>query len=83
MAQGLPERNLTARELFFDRILGNKCIWIDMIMLGLIGFFIYPMINLIVIATLDVASKKAIGTAARFIGLFGYIGRTIQAKGIG
>ena len=41
------------------------------------------MINLIVIAALDVVSKKAIGTAAGFIGLFGYIGRTVQAKGFG
>ena len=61
----------------------NGYLWLDMVMLGLIGFFIYPVINLIVIAALDVASKKAIGTAAGFIGLFGYIGRTVQAKGIG
>ena len=48
-----------------------------------IGFFIYPVINLIVIAALDIASKKAIGTAAGFIGLFGYIGRTVQAEAFG
>jgi OPA family glycerol-3-phosphate transporter-like MFS transporter len=41
------------------------------------------VINLIVIAALDIASKKAIGTAAGFIGLFGYVGRTVQAKGFG
>lgn len=58
-------------------------LWLDMMLLASIGFFIYPVINLIVIAALDVASKKAIGTAAGFIGLFGYIGRTVQAKGIG
>ena len=58
-------------------------LWLDMVMLTVIGFFIYPVINLIVIAALDVASKKAIGTAAGFIGLFGYIGRTVQAKGFG
>ena len=58
-------------------------LWIDMAMLAVIGLFIYPVINLIVIAALDVASKKAIGTAAGFIGLFGYIGRTVQAKGFG
>ncbi|MBI5093651.1 MAG: MFS transporter [Candidatus Hydrogenedentes bacterium] len=56
---------------------------IDMAMLGLIGFFIYPVINLIVIMALDLTSKKAIGTAAGFIGLFGYLGRTAQAKGFG
>ena len=54
-----------------------------MAMLVVVGFFIYPVINLIVIAALDVVSKKAIGTAAGFIGLFGYVGRTVQAKGFG
>lgn len=58
-------------------------LWLDMAMLAMIGLFVYPVINLIVIAALDVASKKAIGTAAGFIGLFGYIGRTVQAKGFG
>jgi OPA family glycerol-3-phosphate transporter-like MFS transporter len=48
-----------------------------------VGCFIYPVINLIVIAALDIASKKAIGTAAGFIGLFGYIGRMVQVKGFG
>jgi OPA family glycerol-3-phosphate transporter-like MFS transporter len=38
---------------------------------------------LITIAALDLTSKKAIGAAAGFIGLFGYIGRTVQAKGFG
>jgi OPA family glycerol-3-phosphate transporter-like MFS transporter len=52
-------------------------------MLMTIGCFIYPVINLIVIAALDIASKKAIGTAAGFIGLFGYIGRMVQVKGFG
>lgn len=55
----------------------------DLAMLVTIGFFIYPVINLIVIMALDVTSKKAIGTAAGFIGLFGYLGKTVQAKGFG
>ena len=58
-------------------------LWLDFTMLAIIGCFIYPVINLITIAALDIASKKAIGTAAGFIGLFGYIGRTVQAKGFG
>ncbi|TWT78225.1 Glycerol-3-phosphate transporter [Posidoniimonas polymericola] len=58
-------------------------LWVDVCLLGVVGFFIYPVINLITIAALDVVSKKAIGAAAGFIGLFGYIGRTIQAKGFG
>jgi len=56
---------------------------IDMAMLAAIGFFIYPVVNLIVIMALDATGKKAIGTAAGFIGLFGYIGRMAQAKGFG
>jgi OPA family glycerol-3-phosphate transporter-like MFS transporter len=55
----------------------------DLAMLVTIGFFIYPVINLIVIMALDVTSKKAIGTAAGFIGLFGYLGKTVQAAGFG
>ena len=41
------------------------------------------MINLITIAALDIVSKKAIGTAAGFIGLFGYLGKMAQSKGFG
>jgi OPA family glycerol-3-phosphate transporter-like MFS transporter len=58
-------------------------LWFDFLMLATVGFFIYPVINLITIAALDIASKKAIGTAAGFIGLFGYIGRTVQAEAFG
>jgi MFS transporter, OPA family, glycerol-3-phosphate transporter len=58
-------------------------LWLDMSMLFFVGFFIYPVINLITIAALDVASKKAIGAAAGFIGLVGYLGRTAQEKGFG
>jgi OPA family glycerol-3-phosphate transporter-like MFS transporter len=56
---------------------------LDMAMLAIIGLFIYPVINLIVIISLDLTGKKAIGTAAGFIGLFGYLGRMVQAKGFG
>jgi OPA family glycerol-3-phosphate transporter-like MFS transporter len=58
-------------------------LWLDMTMLAMIGFFIYPVINLITIAALDIVSKKAIGAAAGFIGLSGYIGRTALEKGFG
>ena len=58
-------------------------LWLDMTMLATIGFLIYPVINFIVIMALDLTSKKAIGAAAGFIGLFGYIGRTVQAQGFG
>jgi OPA family glycerol-3-phosphate transporter-like MFS transporter len=58
-------------------------LWLDFLMLMTVGFFVYPVINLIVIAALDIVSKKAIGTAAGFIGLFGYLGKMVQAKGFG
>lgn len=56
---------------------------LDMTMLVVIGFCIYPVINLITIIALDLTSKKAIGTAAGFIGLLGYLGRTAHTKGFG
>ncbi|WCL48864.1 MFS transporter [Leptospira sp. GIMC2001] len=59
-------------------------LWIDLTLFAVIGFFIYPPVMLLGVAALDFTSKKAVGTAAGFIGLFGYVfGRTIQAKAIG
>lgn len=58
-------------------------LWVAFAMLGVIGLFIYPVINFVVIMALDLTSKKAIGTAAGFIGLFGYLGRMAYAKGTG
>jgi OPA family glycerol-3-phosphate transporter-like MFS transporter len=56
---------------------------IDLWLLVSIGFFIYPVINLITIIALDFSSKKAIGTAAGFIGLFGYIAKAVETSGFG
>ena len=53
-------------------------LWLDMLLLMMIGFLIYPVINLITIMALDVTGKKAIGTAAGFIGLFGYIAKSCR-----
>ena len=58
-------------------------IWLDFTMLALVGFFIYPPVMLLGVTALDLTSKKAVGTAAGFVGLFGYLGRTVQAKGFG
>jgi OPA family glycerol-3-phosphate transporter-like MFS transporter len=58
-------------------------LWLDLTLFGAIGFFIYPPVMLLGVAGLDFSSKKAVGTAAGFIGLFGYIGRTLQGKGLG
>jgi MFS transporter, OPA family, glycerol-3-phosphate transporter len=58
-------------------------LWVDMVFLGVIGFFIYPPVMLLGVSALDMTSKKAVGAAAGFIGLFGYIGRAVQGKGLG
>lgn len=58
-------------------------LWLDMVFLGVVGFFVYPPVMLLGVSGLDLTSKKAVGTAAGFIGLLGYMGRTAQAKGFG
>ena len=58
-------------------------LWLDMLFLAIIGFFVYPPVMLLGVFGLDLTSKKAVGTAAGFIGLFGYLGRAVQAKGFG
>ncbi|AAN51239.1 putative glycerol-3-phosphate transporter [Leptospira interrogans str. 2003000735] len=58
-------------------------LWLDLVLFGIIGFFIYPPVMLLGVAGLDFTSKKAVGAAAGFIGLFGYLGRTILSKSVG
>src|ERR1051325_9965232 len=58
-------------------------LWLDLTLFGIVGFFIYPPVMLLGVTGLDFTSKKAVGTAAGFIGLFGYLGRTVQGKGLG
>lgn len=58
-------------------------LWFDIAMLALVGFALYPVLNLVQIMSLDLTSKKAVGTAAGFIGLFGSLGRACQAQGFG
>ena len=45
-----------------------------------IGFFIYGPVMLIGVHALDLAPKKAAGTAAGFTGLFGYLGGAVAAN---
>ena len=45
-----------------------------------IGFFIYGPVMLIGVQALDLAPKKAAGTAAGFTGLFGYVGGAVSAS---
>lgn len=58
-------------------------LWLDMTFLLVVGFFVYPPVMLLGVTALDLSSKKAVGAAAGFVGLFGYLGRTFQAKGLG
>jgi len=53
---------------------------IDVAMLIGIGFFIYGPVMLIGLHALDLAPKKAAGTAAGFTGLFGYVGGAMTAS---
>ncbi len=58
-------------------------LWLDLTLFGIVGFFVYPPVMLLGVTGLDFSSKKAVGTAAGFIGLFGYLGRTVQGKALG
>lgn len=58
-------------------------LWLDMALLCTVGFFVYPPVMLLGVSALDLTSKKAVGAAAGFVGLFGYLGRAAQAKGLG
>ena len=58
-------------------------LWIDMVLFGIIGFCVYVPVMFSGVMSLDLTSKKAVGTAAGFVGFFGYVGRTIESKGIG
>ena len=49
-------------------------------MLISIGFLIYGPVMLIGVQALDLAPKKAAGTAAGFTGLFGYVGGAVGAN---
>jgi OPA family glycerol-3-phosphate transporter-like MFS transporter len=57
---------------------GNPAV--DIAILIGIGFFIYGPVMLIGVHALDLAPKKAAGTAAGFTGLFGYVGGAVSAS---
>lgn len=60
-----------------------KYLWLDMLLFALIGFLVYVPVMFSGVVSLDLTSKKAVGTAAGFVGFFGYVGRVIQGKGLG
>ncbi len=59
---------------------GNPAI--DMACMITIGFLIYGPVMLIGLHALELAPKKAAGTAAGFTGLFGYLGGSVAASAI-
>lgn len=54
----------------------------DFIWMTTIGFLIYGPVMLIGLHALELAPKKAAGTAAGFTGLFGYLGGTVAASAV-
>jgi OPA family glycerol-3-phosphate transporter-like MFS transporter len=64
-------------------IVPAEMLWLDMVLFAVIGFFIYVPVMFSGVMSLDLTSKKAVGTAAGFVGFFGYVGRVIQGKGLG
>ncbi len=58
-------------------------LWLDMVLFGIIGFLVYVPVMFSGVMSLDLTSKKTVGTAAGFVGFFGYAGRVIQGQGLG
>lgn len=58
-------------------------LWLDLLLFALLGFFVYTPVLFSGVMSLDLTTKKAVGTAAGFVGFFGYLGRVIQAEGLG
>lgn len=58
-------------------------LWLDFTLFAILGFFVYTPVLFSGVISLDLTTKKAVGTAAGFVGFFGYVGRVIQAEGIG
>ena len=65
------------------RLVPANMLWLDMVLFGIIGFFVYTPVMFSGVVSLDLTTKKAVGTAAGFVGFFGYLGRVIQGKGLG
>ncbi len=64
-------------------VLPGMRLWVYMVLFAVIGFFVYVPVMFSGVMSLDLTSKKTVGTAAGFVGFFGYVGRVIQGKGIG
>ena len=65
-----------------DHVFKGKRGLTGFIFMTLIGFLIYGPVMLIGLHALELAPKKAAGTAAGFTGLFGYLGGTVSASAV-
>ena len=65
------------------RVTPKGMLWLDMMLFAVVGFFVYTPVMFSGVMSLDLTTKKAVGTAAGFVGFFGYVGRVIQGKGLG
>jgi len=65
------------------RVTPKGMLWLDFTLLGIIGFFVYTPVMFSGVMSLDLTTKKAVGSAAGFVGFFGYVGRVIEGKGEG
>jgi OPA family glycerol-3-phosphate transporter-like MFS transporter len=65
------------------RVTPQGMLWLDITLFAVVGFFVYTPVMFSGVMSLDLTNKKAVGTAAGFVGLFGYIGRVVQGKGLG
>jgi len=65
------------------RYIPPEMYWLEMSVFALIGFLVYVPVMFSGVMSLDLTSKKAVGTAAGFVGLFGYVGRVVQGYGLG
>ena len=61
-----------------------QLLWLNLVLFGFIGFFVYTPVTFSGVVALDLTSKKAAATAAGFVGFFGYVGgRVLQGFGLG
>lgn len=73
-----PEAELAQYKVWYE----NPYQLTDFILMTAIGFLIYGPVMLIGLHALELAPKKAAGTAAGFTGLFGYLGGTVAASAV-
>jgi OPA family glycerol-3-phosphate transporter-like MFS transporter len=64
-------------------IVPPEMLWLDIALFAVIGFCVYVPVMFSGVMSLDLTSKKAVGTAAGFVGFFGYVGRVIEGKALG